>query len=69
MGRRSLNFDNCQPEVVSDVISDVADQNIGVDVCANFGDSRLKEATFAAPFRTLISSDWKYLMTSYPVRL
>ena len=37
-----LNFDNCQPEVVSDVISDMTDQDAGMDVCANFCDSRLK---------------------------
>ena len=43
-----FNFDNCQPEVVSDVISRRADQSVGMDVCANFGDSRLKpsEASF-----------------------
>ena len=29
---RVLNFDNCQPEVVSDVISDAAVQYIGIDV-------------------------------------
>ena len=32
---RSFNFDNCQPEVVSDDISGMADQDVGVDVCAN----------------------------------
>ena len=29
-------------EVVSDVISGMVDQNVGMDICANFGDSRLK---------------------------
>ena len=42
-----------------------------MDVCANFGDSRLKlsEASFLAIFRTFITSDRKYIVTSYPVRL
>ena len=33
-----------------------------MDVCANFGDSRLKpsESSFSAHFRTSITSDWKY---------
>ena len=39
---RFLNFDNCQPEVVSDVMSGMADQDVDMDVRANFGDSRLK---------------------------
>ena len=45
---RFLNFDNRQLEVVSDVISGTADQDVGMDVCANFGDSGLKpsEASF-----------------------
>ena len=34
--------DNCQPVVVSDVISSMAVQDVGMDVCGNFGDSRLK---------------------------
>ena len=38
--RTFLNFDNCQPEAVSGVISGKADQDVGMDVCANFGDSR-----------------------------
>ena len=52
---RFLNFYNCQPEVVSDVISSVVDQDVGVDVCANFGDSRLKPsgASFSALFERL----------------
>ena len=29
-----LNFDNCQPEEVSDVISGTAEQGVGMDVCA-----------------------------------
>ena len=50
--RAFLNFDNCQPEVVSDVISGMADQDVGLEVCVNFGDSRLKpsEASFSALF-------------------
>ena len=32
---RYLNFDNCHPEVVSDVIYGRADQDVGMDVCAN----------------------------------
>ena len=35
---RFLNFDNCQ--VVSDVISGMADQDASMNVSANFGDSR-----------------------------
>ena len=66
-----LNFDNCQPEVVSDVISGMTDQNVSVDVCANFRDFRLKpsEASFSAPFRTSVTSDRKYIVTSYPALL
>ena len=30
-----LNFDNCQPEVVSHVISGVVNEDVGMDVCAN----------------------------------
>ena len=54
-----LNFDNCQqPEAVSDVIAGMVDQDVGMDDCANFGDSRLKlsEASFWAVFRTSIGS-------------
>ena len=53
--RPCLNFNNCQPEVVSDVISGTVDHDVGVDVCANFGDSRLKrsEASFSALVRTV----------------
>ena len=32
-----INFDNYQPEVLSDVISGMAVQDVGMDVCANFG--------------------------------
>ena len=51
--RPFLNFDNCQSEVVRDVISGMADQDGGMDVCANFGDSRLKpsKASFSAFLR------------------
>ena len=58
---RYLNFVNCQPDVVSDVISGLAVQLVGMDVCANSGDSRLKssETSFSAVFRTSISSDRK----------
>ena len=40
--------DNCQPEVASVVISGMAVQYVGMDVCVKFGDSRLKlsEASF-----------------------
>ena len=37
---RFVNFDNCQPEVASDVISGTAIQNVGMDILANFGDSK-----------------------------
>ena len=55
--RPFLNFDNCQPEVDSDVISCVVDQDVGVDVCGNFGDSRLKpsEASFSAHFSNVVN--------------
>ena len=46
-----LNFDNCQPEVVSDVISGMVNQDVGMDVCTNYGDSRLKPSK--APFSAL----------------
>ena len=50
--RPFLNFDNCQPEVVNDGISGMADQDVAMDVFANFGDSRLKPsvASFSALF-------------------
>ena len=32
-----FDVDNCQPEVVSYVISGMANQDVGMDVCANFG--------------------------------
>ena len=66
---RFLNFDNCQPEVVSDNISDMADQDGGRDVCANFSDSRLKlsEESFSVLFRTPIASDRKHIVASYLV--
>ena len=37
-----------KPEVVSDVISGMVNQEVGMDVCANFGDCMLKpsEASF-----------------------
>ena len=59
---RFLKFDNCQPEVFSDVISGRADQDVGTDVCAFFGYSRLKpsEASFSALLRTSITSDRNY---------
>ena len=37
---RFLNFDNCQPKVVIDVISGMVEQDVGMNVCANLGDSR-----------------------------
>ena len=45
---RSLNFDNCQPEILSDVISGMVDQDVDINVCADFFDSTLKppEASF-----------------------
>ena len=68
---RFWNFDNCQPEAVSDVTSGMFDHDVRMDVCANLGDSRLKptEASFSAPFRTSMTSDRKYIVTSYPVVL
>ena len=68
---RFLKFDNCQPEVVSDVTSDMADQDVGADVFTKFGDSRLKssEGSFSALLRASKTSDRKYVMTSYPVCL
>ena len=64
-----LSFSNCQPEAVGDVISSTADQDVGMDACANFGDSRLKppEASFSALVQTSITFDRKYIVTSYPV--
>ena len=69
--RPFLNFDNYQPEVVSDIISGTVNRDVGIDVCADFGDSRLKlsEASFSATFRTSITFNWKYIVTSYPVWL
>ena len=67
---RFLYFDNCLPEIISDVISGIFDQNVGMVVCDNFGDSRLTptEASFSAPFRTSITSDRKYIVTSRHIR-
>ena len=48
--------DNFPPEAVSDVISGMAVQDVGMDECANFGDSRLK---LSAGFRTSITSEPK----------
>ena len=69
--RRFFFCGSFRPEVVSDVIYGMADQDVGMDVCANFGDSRLKpsEASFPALFRTSITSDRKYVVMSYPVWL
>ena len=56
---------------MSNVISGTADQDVGMDLFANFGDSRLKpsDASFSAVFRTSITSDQKYIVISYPVLL
>ena len=47
--------------MVSDVISGTDDRDVGMDVCAEFGDSRLKpsEASFSGFFRTSVTSDRK----------
>ena len=52
---RFWNFNNRQLEVVSDVISSTAYQDVGMDVCASFGDSGLKlsEASFSAFFSSV----------------
>ena len=49
---RFFNFDNWRSEVVSGVISGIADQDVSMDACASFGYSRLKpsEASFWAFF-------------------
>ena len=68
---RFLNLDNCQPETVTDAISGTVDQDVGMDVCANFGDSRLKpsDASLSPLLRTSIISYRKYMVTSYSVWL
>ena len=43
-----MNFGNCQPEVVTDIISGTTD--VGIDVYANFGNSGLK-----LPFNQLVN--------------
>ena len=57
--------------MVSDVISGMADQDVCMDVCANFDDSLLKplEPSFSAVFRMSITSDRNPIVTSYPVWL
>ena len=52
MGFSGLNFDNCQPEVASDVTSDMVVRYVGMDVNVKFDDSRLKssEACHFGPF-------------------
>ena len=52
-----MNFDDCQLEVVSDVISGMVDQDAGVDVCANFDDSKLKPSGLEASFSVDIRCD------------
>ena len=52
-----MNFDNCQPEATSDVIFGRVDQDVGMDVCANFGDSRLKPFSNVDNFRPEVQSD------------
>ena len=66
-----FNFNNCRPEAVSHGISGVADKLVGMDVCANFGDSRFMplEASFSVLFRTSLTSEPKYLVTSHLVWL
>ena len=68
---RFFNFQNHKPEVVSDVISGTADQDDGMDIFANFGDSRLKpsDASFPALLATSITSNRKYIVMSCPVWL
>ena len=65
---RCLNFNNRQPEVTSDVISSPAIKDVGLDVSAEFGESRLntQDALFSAVFRTPITSDRKHIVTSCP---
>ena len=43
---RFLNFSTCQPEVISDVISGMAVQYFGMDVCAKFDDSRSNHSRY-----------------------
>ena len=66
---RFFNFDKCQQEVVSDIITGMAVQDVNLDLCGNFGDSRLKqsEASFSAILRTSITSDRKKTVTTYTV--
>ena len=47
---RFWNFDDCRAELVSYDISGTTDQDVGVDVYANFGDSRLKPSEAFRPF-------------------
>ena len=51
-----------------DVISGMVDQNVGIYVCANCGDSRLKpsEASFSVLFRKSITSEVHSNVVSYP---
>ena len=64
--RTFVNLNNCQPEVVTDVISFMAEQDVGMDVRGNSGDSRMKppEASFSVVFRTSITSGRNYIVTS-----
>ena len=52
-----MNFDSCQPEVVSDVISGTADQDVSMDVCANFCDSTLKPSVGGVMFGPFANTD------------
>ena len=60
-----------RPEATGDVVSGRTDQDVGTDVCANFGVSRLKpsDVSFSAHFRTSIISNQTYIVRSYPVQL
>ena len=58
-----------RPEVVSDVISGTVDQDVGMDVRANFGNSRLKllGASFSGTTNDLQLSSSSSLLTTLPI--
>ena len=58
-----LNFDYCQQEVVSDVISCMVNQDVGMDVCANFGEVEVVGGVIFGPFSNVDTSDRKYILT------
>ena len=56
---RRIYHGNFPPEAVREVISGMAVQDVGMDVCANFGDSMLKQSDCQRRhFRPFLNADY-----------